>query len=135
MKQKVPFWRFYAILACLFVVMTSAQMLESPDDWKQIAEQDAVQISYIYNNVKPEVPYVELNFVNNNGYAVDVSWQDVVTFKNDPQVRIGEETHHIILATNSADNKYKVDLTKISTVLATLVVEDFNVLNLEISKN
>jgi hypothetical protein len=115
--------------------MTSAQAPESSGEWQQIAAQDAVQISYLYNNSNPEAASIDLNFTNSNDYSVNVSWKDAVKFKNEPQVQIGSEVHNVVLAPNSAKSEYRVELIQLSTILASLEVENYSVLDLKISKN
>lgn len=135
MKQKTPFWKACTLIACVFVIMTSAQAPESSGEWQQIAAQDAVQISYLYNNSNPEAASIDLNFTNSNDYSVNVSWKDAVKFKNEPQVQIGSEVHNVVLAPNSAKSEYRVELIQLSTILASLEVENYSVLDLKISKN
>lgn len=135
MKQKAPILRFYALVACLFIIFTSAQLVDSKEEWKEVTHQDAVKISYIYQSNNPEAPTIELNFVNQNDFGVNVTWQNQILFKNDPAISRSQEKHHIYLAPNSDSNSYEIELSQISTLQATLVVEDFTVFNLEISKN
>ena len=135
MKQKATFLKVPIFVGFLFFMLSAAQVNDSSESWKELTEKASVKISYQLNNQNANSPQIELNFENANDYAVNVTWQNEVTFANDPNVALDQRQHQILLEANSAENGYVIELMEINTLQATLPVEDFTVLNLEISKN
>lgn len=131
MQNTLRFLRGTTLLV-LFLSLVSMQM--STDE--TIFDKDGISVNSNYEFAN-ESHVMNLTFSNSNDYDVVITWDNEITFENDKvMVSNGnvQGQNSLSIAANSNNATYSLDLFSVSTVLASMEVVDFKLINTNITK-